>query len=1241
MRMCKLEERILFDGAAAVDMEEQLLTDNFNDSLSIIDQQPEIPDFQYSTSFFPDSISFTEVAFIDSAVQDFQTIVDSLDEKINIVYLNSGESGIQQITDYLSAHDNVSSIHVISEGNYSQIMLGKDIITANNIEEYKDSLSSWQGHLSANADILFYGCDIAKDNIGQNILGKIAEYTGTDINASTDTTGIQGNWNLEYSIGAIQTASISISDYDHNLETYTVTSITDTGNEIGTEGKLSWAITQSNLSADIDDNIAFNLNTDNTVTISGTLPTITDSVTIDGTNINTGNNVTVQVTEPGVSTFRVFNINAPTSNADHPITIENMTIKGGDISSYGDLSTEVNYGGGIYVASGMLELNNSTISDSKASSGGGIYIEAGTLTITDSMITRNSGFFDGYGYPFGGGIYISLDATAEIISSTITENSIFYYGYGYGGGIYNEGILTITNSTISGNTSFIGGGISNWGGTLTITDSTISENTSYVDGGVSSVYGALTITDSTISGNSVHSGGGIGSYNDILTIINSTINDNSATMSGGGMWNWESTITITNSTISGNSASNGGGILNEGTLIITDSTISGNSADSGAGIYSSGVGDSINDITLIKTYLTNSIVAYNYNTDKTAYLDIHKGAESTIYGNYNITNFTEWTTPGEGNIEYVYTNGKGAKLFADYETIVANTIYKPVLANNGGNTHTIALALDSIASGAGVITGTYNNGADYAFWNGVKWAKVEDGTALPDGTEIHEITKDQRSVERLDDNPCAGAYYLASPHSDYYYRTNKSGSWDWNTAAGWQQSEDGKTWTTAIEAPDSSSLGIEIRKGANVSVSSTLSVDQTTVDKGGTITVTAVGKLTVDDGEGTDLTINGTVFVSTNTKAGITGTVVNEGNIDNFGTFTNAGTVTNNGTFTSETGSTFSYISGNQDVFGGTYYNLVLSGSGTVKTAVESVTVTNALNANKNVEFDVTDLTVTKTITNSGSIYASGAVSLPAKATVGGLFAYDGEDQSIFWNASYKDLSILGSGTTAAENQLIVKGTLIVGSDSILDATSITISKNVANSGTIYASDTVKLPSYATIGGIFVYNGMDQTVVAVNYNQLGLTGSGTKTFASGVTSVSNAIIVTDELAIQGTIAKGKVASIVQVLSPGKTISRVFDTDMGEGKIASISNLNIKGGNISSGTGESGYGGAIYAESGTLNISNVAISGSKAVSGGGIYISGGMLNLQNSTISGNSATISGGGISNAEGTLSIDRLHNSY
>jgi hypothetical protein len=135
---------------------------------------------------------------------------------------------------------------------------------------------------------------------------------------------------------------------------------------------------------------------------------------------------------------------------------------------------------------------------------------------------------------------------------------------GTGGGVINDGTLSIKNSIISGNT---GGGLGNFG-TLAIDNSVISNNAANFGGGGVRNFGTLTIKNSTISGNTSNfGGGGVYNYYGTVTIENSTISNNAATNDGGGISNEGGAnqgrgLTITNSTISANRANRGGGISN-------------------------------------------------------------------------------------------------------------------------------------------------------------------------------------------------------------------------------------------------------------------------------------------------------------------------------------------------------------------------------------------------------------------------------------------------------------------------------------------------------------------------------------------------------------------------------------------------------------------------------------------------------------------------------------------------------
>jgi len=143
------------------------------------------------------------------------------------------------------------------------------------------------------------------------------------------------------------------------------------------------------------------------------------------------------------------------------------------------------------LSGGNLTLDGVTISGGAGEvKGGGVLVEDGAVaTITNSSISGNASS------TFGGGIH--SDGTLSVTNSTISGNTS-----DGGAGIYNSGSLNLTNSTISGNTSVnSGGGIHTYDGTVTTVNSTITGNTAPVGGGIFAYYGTQTLNNTIIAGN--------------------------------------------------------------------------------------------------------------------------------------------------------------------------------------------------------------------------------------------------------------------------------------------------------------------------------------------------------------------------------------------------------------------------------------------------------------------------------------------------------------------------------------------------------------------------------------------------------------------------------------------------------------------------------------------------------------------------------------------------------------------
>ena len=130
-----------------------------------------------------------------------------------------------------------------------------------------------------------------------------------------------------------------------------------------------------------------------------------------------------------------------------------------------------------------------------------------------------------------------------------------------GGGINNNGTLTVTTSSITGNSAAgSGGGIYN-AGTLTVTDSLIGGNTASTDGGGidndSFQKSALDISNSTIDGNTADGNGGGIENATPLTAVNTTITRNQADAMGmgGGLDNAGGTAKLDNTIVALNTLS--------------------------------------------------------------------------------------------------------------------------------------------------------------------------------------------------------------------------------------------------------------------------------------------------------------------------------------------------------------------------------------------------------------------------------------------------------------------------------------------------------------------------------------------------------------------------------------------------------------------------------------------------------------------------------------------------------------
>ena len=150
-----------------------------------------------------------EIIFIDTSVEDYQTLISGIDTNAEVVLLDSNRDGIEQIAKVVSGRNGIDAIHIVSHGDQAELRLGTARLTLDSMNgEYADELAVIQQALTDQADFLIYGCNFGEGTTGQQAAARLAQLTGADVAASTDLTGsadLGGDWNLELSTGGIET----------------------------------------------------------------------------------------------------------------------------------------------------------------------------------------------------------------------------------------------------------------------------------------------------------------------------------------------------------------------------------------------------------------------------------------------------------------------------------------------------------------------------------------------------------------------------------------------------------------------------------------------------------------------------------------------------------------------------------------------------------------------------------------------------------------------------------------------------------------------------------------------------------------------------------------------------------------------------------------------------------------------------------------------------------------------------
>ncbi|MBD9610607.1 DUF4347 domain-containing protein [Pseudomonas sp. PDM02] len=558
-----LEPRMLFDGAVAATVADTAQADSHTTADAAKPPVAEKPAASQDThgqadatpAVAPVAVPGQSVVFVDSRVKDADSLLKGVAPGTQVVQLDATKDGLQQIADYLDTHQGISSVQIIAHGNAGDLWLGNSYLSADNVAARSAVLAEIGKDMNVGGDILIYGCYTAEGERGLNFVDSLAQLTGRDVAASSNRTGVGGDWDLEIATGNIESANVlskmAMSDYQWGLASWTATNNANTG-----VGSLRAAIA----SAQNGDTVTFS--TGMTVQLTSEL-LINKNIIVDGDLNNDG---VADVTLDGQYRTRVIEI-----AAGKTVTLDGLVITRGLVSGTGGNG---GYGatgamaGGIFNA-GVLTLNNVTVTSNAASGGGG------GGGVTGAFYGGGGGGGGGLGGQ-GGGHGGSAGPGTGTLGGQAGSGGVG----GYGGG-YDATHMGGRGGTSTGGAGGVGVSYySNGGNGATATNGTISIGGGGGGAGWDKVGGA--------GGNAA--GGIYNASSGVITIIGTSNITNNIGAGGGGGGGGGQGSNASNGGIGGRGV---GAIWNKGTLLITAANfaaLAGNAAGSGAGGSAQGGG---------------------------------------------------------------------------------------------------------------------------------------------------------------------------------------------------------------------------------------------------------------------------------------------------------------------------------------------------------------------------------------------------------------------------------------------------------------------------------------------------------------------------------------------------------------------------------------------------------------------------------------------------------------------------
>lgn len=236
--MVKLEDRIVLDGAALFAVVEEYAAD----AVERLESISEFASEQFTAMVVADDSSqrkTLDIVLVSNGLDDHQQLVAAATPGTMVLVYDAENTSpnalLQQLQQLAVSQGAIQSLTIMSHGDAAQFRLGNAVVDANQLAADAAAWQSLAGHFSGNATINLFACDLASTHEGEQLVKTLAELTDANVNASSNITGVGGDWELEYQVQQHAQAvanAVSVLEqpyldsYSHSLDAMVVNNTT-------------------------------------------------------------------------------------------------------------------------------------------------------------------------------------------------------------------------------------------------------------------------------------------------------------------------------------------------------------------------------------------------------------------------------------------------------------------------------------------------------------------------------------------------------------------------------------------------------------------------------------------------------------------------------------------------------------------------------------------------------------------------------------------------------------------------------------------------------------------------------------------------------------------------------------------------------------------------------------------------------------------------------------------------------